>query len=147
MSTAQRMVLVPQAMLDRLRRNEQKPAESVVGEPVVNAPVIIDEPKNISDKFEFMIALFPKAYRGKAKIILSHLDGYVELDPSNRVIYGENTVGSHLYDLVKYFTAPKSGKTGRPLDAPQFLKLMQDNGVPNGVITQRTEPVEWMAAY
>ena len=141
-------------MLDRLRRNELKQpkpqplaSEALVSEPMVAEPEIAAEPKKTSDKLVFMIALFPKAYRGRAKTILSHLDGHIELDLSNRVVYNGDTVGSHLYDLVKYFSAPKIAKIARPLDAPQFLKLMQANSVPDGVITRRVEPVKWIGVY
>ena len=78
---------------------------------------------------EDMVKLFPKRQQNKAKLVIGHLNN-IKLDTNNRVIYRDGTVGSTLYDLVRYFIT-NSGhfSAPKPIDADQFKHHFL-NGVP-----------------
>ena len=60
------------------------------------------EEGSLHDERGDMVNLFPKRQQNKAKLLIGHLK-HVKVDTNNRVIYGDGTVGSSLYDLVRYF--------------------------------------------
>jgi hypothetical protein len=71
--------------------------------------------------------MFPKNLRNKAKLMLNNIKD-VNLNDNNRIIYPDKTVGSNIFDLVKYFVSDINFSPARPLDSEKFETLL--DGVP-----------------
>lgn len=127
---AKRMALVPESWLRQMNFNE--------GESKARPTISVVEPPPKTQLID-LAELLPKNCRHKAKMLLHYLEGHVQLNDQQRVVYANGQLGSHIVDLVKYFVA--SYHTDRPIDAPKFQKLMIRAGVPNDAIAKKTEPI------
>ena len=84
--------------------------------------------------FANMADLLPKKLRNKARILLHYIDGKVNIDDRERIVYNDNHVGSYLLDIVRYYVSPLV--KNRPLDAPRLEKLLTEVGVPSSAIAR-----------
>ena len=128
---AKKMVLVPESWL---RHTKSPEAEA---EPSTSQVSVIEPQKetDLSDLAQFL----PKGYRNRGRILLHYLQAHLKLNEQQRVIYEpNNTLGSHILDLVKYFASPFA--KDRPVDAPKFAKLLATVGVPSSAIAKKREP-------
>ena len=117
--------LVPISTLQATNQNTK--------EPEVPRPTIY-EPTRAENPFESLVELLPKRYRQKATVIAHYLNGNIQLDPNQRIIYEDGSSGSHFLDLMRYFVYPKSIKVSRPIDAVRFGLLLKSMGVPDFAI-------------
>ena len=110
--------------------------------PEKNVPTIIetvDEPPDI-------VSLFPKRQQNKAKLLFGYLKN-VKLDSDNRVIYVDGSIGSTLYDLMRYFiTDTGHFSAPKPIDSDTF-KHQFLSGVPSAAFgknkTHEKHKFEW----
>lgn len=132
---AQRYTLIPASL-------EKKPATKTTevqrGEDEntslnIQRPIVVEE-KKIDTPLATVLSLLPKRLRNKGKILLHYLDGEINLDGSNRIIYSDNSLGSHLLDLIRYYTTSAGINIHRPVDAPQFGLLLKRLGVPDAAL-------------
>ena len=84
--------------------------------------------------------LLPKRLQNKAKILLHYLDGNVQVNDKQRIVYSDGSVGSHVLDMVRYFVSPFVKQ--RPLDAPQFETLLKALGVPDSATVRKQQPIK-----
>jgi hypothetical protein len=87
-----------------------------------------------------IIDSLPKRLRNKGKILITHLGDSIKLNSDKRVVYKDGEVGSNIIDLIKYFV---SNVKKRPIDAPRFEELIMMSNVPQNVLRQRNQTVEW----
>ena len=97
-----------------------------------------------SKEQDTVIQLMSKNLQKKATLIMHYLKNKISLTKEGNVVYPDQSVGSNLYDLLKYFTTPKHMSPPRPFDASEFQQLMNENGVPlsalgSGKSLDRTE--------
>ncbi len=89
--------------------------------------------QSLSEKMSF-IELFSPRFRQRAKLMLSHLTGKIEIMNDNRIVYLEpiREEGSSLYDLIYFFISPTppNGYQVRPTDAYRFGKILESARVP-----------------
>lgn len=95
-----------------------------------------DNKNSDNNEYENMIQLLPKTSRNKARILFHSLKSNLSLDEHGRVKYKDDTVGSPLYDHLKYWTT-RIGKEGvlRPLDSDKFINLMVLSSVPKSSVS------------
>ena len=128
---AVRMALVPESWLEQANRGVKEE------DPNQNKPnLFLTQYNQSQNSIITMAELLPKNLRNRAKVLLHYIDGKIRLSDQQRVIYEDGTTGSHLLDLVRYFTSPLT-KT-RPMDSHQFLTLLHKNGVPEHAIVNRS---------
>ena len=92
--------------------------------------------------------MLPKRYQTKATALLRILDGKLNLDANNHVIY-EDELGSHLIDLIRYFVTPTYVSVTRPFDAYKFGQLLNCYGVPMSAVARPTDSVNktWVKMF
>jgi hypothetical protein len=112
--------------------------------------MLIEEPKEEDDvrvfgvagsagPMENVVELLPKNLRQKARMLMYHLRGKINLDSQGRLLYaGSNQPGSHYLDMIKFLVTAKNPAIGRslnrPIDLPQFLTLMREVGIPQSCL-------------
>jgi len=117
---AKRFVLVPESFVRKLQTG----------------------PSDEDKKTEFMALadVLPKSLKNRARLLLSHLYGKVELSENNQVIYPDTgKSGSHLLDLARYFLTGKQFSSLRPVDTPQFAQLLLDLSTPKSSLAKSPE--------
>lgn len=67
---------------------------------------------------------FPERIRKKADQIWPVIKTMVRLNSSQQVIYDDQTVGSHIADLLEYFLLPPSKLRPRPFDSDKFFAVI-----------------------
>ena len=97
-----------------------------------NSTAETEVPQGLTD----VIRLLPKRYQTKARGLIHYLAGRINLDSDLRVVYDDGTTGSHILDLIRYYTYPKILKIHRPLDAVQFGLKLKEIGVPDATISR-----------
>lgn len=146
---AQKFTLVPTALLEKIRaarttdepdfntdqkqRKQNSPSLGSTGngtDEVSDHGAETDE-LNRMDKLPLLL---PKRQQNKAAAIIHFLKSVVNMDSNNRIIYEDGSVGSHLLDLLRYYTSPISIMKDRPLDALKFGLLLRKAGVPEYAI-------------
>lgn len=92
------------------------------------------------DEIDKLVTFLPKLQRAKGRLIMQALKDKIHLDANSRILYDDGTLGSSLFDHLKYWTG-SSGKEGikRLIDHDQFLSLMKNNGVPLSAITKEKQ--------
>lgn len=145
---AQKFTLIPTALLDKIRTSQPTPndhtgptaATQESSDPGVHENLrypdgnvhIEDSPHE--NALESLPLLLPKKQQHKATVIVHFLKTLLKLDTNQRVVYEDGTIGSHLLDLLRFFTSPISVTRFRPLDALKFGLLMRKAGVPDYAI-------------
>ena len=125
---ARRFVLVPEKQMQQ-------------SNPPVNfAPPTVANIINDEINYDAIINIMPKPLRHKTKVVLHHLQP--RLDVNDKVIYPDETVGSHLYSLLKYFLSDLPSKQPRPPDGQKFEELMK-NKVPDHLFKCRQANNLW----
>lgn len=128
---ARKMALVPESWL----ASNLRPTNSAMP----STEVAIQEEQQHASNLESLVDLLPKCYRSKAKTILHHLQDRITLNDIQRVVYDDGTVGSNVLDLIRYFVSPFVKE--RPIDAPDFKKMMNDAGVPEFVFAKKRDNI------
>lgn len=82
---------------------------------------------------ENIIDLLPKGYRNKAKLLMHYIPD-IKLNNQGRVVYADGSLGSSLYDLVRYFVSSAQMSSARPLDAPKFAMILTKAAVPQSAL-------------
>jgi hypothetical protein len=113
---AKRFALVPESMLSSVQSSVQ--------------------PNEEKPKISELASLLPKNMQSRARMMFHYIENAVSVNDTQRIVYDDGTVGSHVIDLVRYAISPfvKS----RPVDWPQFSKLLQTLGVPESIIAKRS---------
>jgi hypothetical protein len=124
---AQKYRLVPMNNLTQTTQPINHTSSDIAVDPLNHA----DEE---TGRYQEIVDLLPKNLRRKAKILLHYLKNQLRLDDNSRIIYADGGQGSHLLDLVKYYTTPRSVKLSRPVDAVKFGLLLKQIGVPDAAL-------------
>lgn len=88
-------------------------------------------------EFDAFIELLPKNMQRKASVLVHSIQNYIDMDDNGRIIYEDGSVGSSVFDHIRYWIS-NQGKEGirRPVDFEQFAKLLRDKGVPKSAIAK-----------
>ena len=89
-----------------------------------------------SNAWEETINLIPKRYQTKAKALIHYLKDRVTLDANERIKYDDGSVGSHIYDMIRFYVYPAALSLKRPLDAVQFGLMLKEIGVPDAAVSR-----------
>ena len=95
--------------------------------------------KSSEPNLENLPELLPKNMRGKARILVHYLNG-INVNNMQRIVYNDGVVGSHVLDLIRYTVSPFSNN--RPLDWPDFKKILEQCNVPDSVYCQKSLPLK-----
>jgi len=120
---AKRLSLVPSTWLQRLKEQRQSNNSS----DNINS-------EELTKKFENIIEMMPKQSRSRAKILAHYIKDRVKLvNSSDLIVYEDETVGSPIYDLIRWVVTPRRFNTTKPFDADKFLLYLKTLNVPNSV--------------
>ena len=92
-----------------------------------------------TSKLENLPDLLPKNMRSKARILVHYLNG-INVNNMQRIVYNDGVVGSHVLDLIRYTVSPFTNN--RPLDWPDFKKILEQCNVPDSVYCQKSLPLK-----
>jgi hypothetical protein len=91
-----------------------------------------------SDDFDEVELIFPKRMRGRAHVILKHVQmAGGKIDRYKRLIYPDGQVGSSLFELVQYtlFAKPFKSKRPQPIDWAEFGQLLRNSKAPSYILS------------
>lgn len=133
---AQRYTLVPSSFGQGKLSSERAWTSEAAHPTSVPQPksLVVEEEDRTESPLETVLSLLPKRLKNKGKILAHYLKGKVNLDSNNRVIYSDNSLGSHLLDLIRYYTTSSGINISRPIDALQFGLLLKKLGVPDAAL-------------
>lgn len=92
---------------------------------------IIQDGTPPSDSYDIMVELMPKSYKSRARSLLRILRP--RLTSQGRLIYGDDTQGSHIVDLLKYVLSPVQFRHQAPTDIKKFADLLRQADVPQSL--------------
>ena len=148
---AQNFVLVPfdnyQRLMSRSSSSQRTETPNLGQTQRTQQPEIhvLGAQPEADDLLSTVADLMPKHLRAKAKLLMHYVNGHIQIDDQNRVVYAiqlpdgttyDQTGSSHFLDLVKYFVSPSSHfgqrelSVPRPVDAPRFAQVLLGLGVP-----------------
>ena len=137
---AKRFALVPESWLEA--RNEQVNAPKTANlsdiSPKTNGNLsnLTETMPKTKTNLGNMAELLPKNLKTRGRVVFHYLEnGNVNVNDVQRIVYSDGAVGSHVLDLIRYAISPFV-KT-RPLDWPQFRKLLESLGVPESALANK----------
>lgn len=110
---ARKFVLVSESRFKEL----QTPA-TIETSPAGGATIIEEKTEN----YDTIIELMPKQLRHRSRVLLHYIRP--NINPEGRIIYPDETIGSHAYTLLKYYLTDLPTKQKRPVDAKKFEELL-----------------------
>lgn len=116
---AKRFAVVPEHMLNQLK--SVVPKESTTEPPTVSY-----QADDVTDPFDDVINMLSKTLRNRARVLLHTLGNSISINKENRIIYPDETIGSHLYILLNYHLNNFKTKE-QPFDYTKFKKLLSQN--------------------
>ena len=133
---AKKFALVPESWLSSVQQQPKLNKPNLLeGSDAVQRSELVEE-KNDEEKLSELASLLPKNLQSRARMLFHYLENNVRVNDMQRIVYEDGTVGSHVIDLTRYAISPfvKS----RPVDWPQFSKLLENLGVPESIIAKRS---------
>jgi hypothetical protein len=64
-----------------------------------------------------------------ATAVWKRMRNVITLTDDQRVVYADQTIGSHVGELFDYFMLPQSKARERPFDSDRFFQLMLNSGI------------------
>jgi len=110
---------------------EEEPPTKIIQSAPTRALMETTKEEGIS---KGVVDLLPKNLQKKSGLILSVLGDHLKLNDQNQIIYADNSIGSNIHDLLRYFTSSVHMSPGRPFDANQFSNLIEKTGVPDSAL-------------
>jgi hypothetical protein len=137
---AQKYTLVPTTVLEGLRRKEGKAHTTEQHSPkdtAVTTPVLEYSDEERSSTMDELPTLLPKGMQQRGRTLLHYIKSWISLDNDMRVKYADGATGSHLLDLIRYYTSSIESQRMRPKDALKFAVLLRKHGVPESALGRR----------
>ena len=89
------------------------------------------------------LELLPKRLQNKGKQLLHYITKYFKIDPeTDCILYPDNSLGSAVLDLLKFFLTPKNLFSTQPFDAQKVAQIFLENKVPGSCFASGKHPQE-----
>lgn len=139
---ALRYTLVPMEWLTKRNNQTHSDTASQMSKPPL--PTIVDEYQSTpheadessveEDEYDAIVNMMPRQMRQKAKLLAHYTKNRISLTENGRVVYGDQSIGSHLHDLIRFFVSSPTLRVPRPVDAVKFGITLKRIGVPRAAL-------------